>query len=176
MTDIWSSFSKKKSTLTIPGKKTNNNATSAPTASAPTATATQTTATAQPKAIKPPRVKAHKKQKVQVQQHAHVTEPSLDDFDVSTSGDANGIYISILYQHQPIYKFTLPKPFDTWQYRMDANQRLQFVKLRVNANATVFGNNAQIVQTVIMAIYNILNNIFAEAARMKSQQAHRNMI
>lgn len=167
--DIWGMLGKKKGqSVTIPTKKTNN--TSAPTA--------QTTATAQPKTIKPPKVRAHKVQKHKVQRHAQVTEPQINDFNVSTSGDANVIYINILYQNHPIYRFTLPKyDFDNWQYRMDANQRLQYVTVRVNANATVFENSMQIIQTVITAIYQILNNIFSEAQRMRAQQqARRSMI
>jgi hypothetical protein len=171
--DIWGMFGKKKdsNTLTIPSKKTTNT-------SYNTSTTTQQTI-AQPVKVKAPRVKPHKVQKQKVQ-HASVTEPNIDDFNVSTSADANGIYVTILYQNHTIYKFSLFKnDFDLWQYRMDANQRMQYVKVRVNANATAFGNNAQIVQTVIMSIYNILTNIFNEAARMRAQQqaqARRNMI
>ena len=135
-----------------------------------------TTASTQPVKIKPPKVRPHKTTKVQVRQLTEVTEASLDDFDVSTSGDANGIYITILYNSRPIYKFMLSNGnYDNWRYRMDDNQKLQYVTMRVNANASVFGNQ-QITQTVIMAIYTILNNIFAEAERIKAQQAQKRMI
>jgi hypothetical protein len=162
--DIWGLLGKKKGqSVTIPAKKTTNNT---PNNTTPTAQ----TATAQPVKIKAPRVKPHK-----VQQHkAQVAEPQIDDFNVSTTGDVNGIYISILYQNQPIYKFTLHKhDFDTWQYRMDANQKFQYVRMRITPAS--FGNDMQIIQAVIASIYQILNNIFAEAARMRAQ-AHRNMI
>ena len=71
MNDIWGMLGKKKdsNTLTIPAKKT-------------------ATATAQPvqaTKIKPPKVRPHKKTKVQVKKHTEVTEPQIDDFDVSTS-------------------------------------------------------------------------------------------
>jgi len=171
--DIWGMLGKKKNsnTLKIPAKKTTNTSNNT--------TASSTTQTTEAKPIKSPRVKPHRKQKVQVQKHAHqYTEPQYDltDFNVSTSGDGNGIHITILYNGRPIYKFTLPKAdFDTWQYRMDLNQKRQYVTVRVNA--TVFENNAQIVQAVIMAIYNTLDNIFAEVARIRAQaQAHIKMI
>jgi hypothetical protein len=167
-TDIWGMLGRKRGqSITIPTKKTATNT-------------SNNTTTVEAKPIKPPQVKAHKKTKVQVKKHIHqqTTQNDLSAYDVSTTGDVNGIYITILYCGRPIYKFTLSKvDFDTWQYKMDMNQKRQYVTIRVNANATVFGNDAQIVQTVIMAIYNILNNIFDEAARMRSQQqAHRKMI
>jgi hypothetical protein len=137
--DIWGMLGKKKSTsITIPAKKTTNSS--------------NNTTPAKPVNVKPPRVKAHKKQKVQVQQHSQTQhsqtqqtqQPDLNNYGVSTTGDANGIYISILYDGRPIYRFTLPKQdFDLLQYRMDANQRLQYVTVRVNANAIAFGNNAK---------------------------------
>lgn len=173
MTDIWITLSKKKnsnsSTIMIPAKKTNNTTSSAQTA---------TTTTAQPKTIKPPKVKAHKVKQHKAQPHQKQQAPQLNlsDFNVATSGDANGIYINILYQSQPIYRFTLPKyDFDNWQ-RMDSNQKLQYVTVRVHTNANAFGNDMRVVQPVIMSIYQILNNIFAEAQKIRAQQARRGMI
>lgn len=154
-------------TLTIPAKKTTNTSNN-------TTASTQQTPTAQPVKIKAPRVKPHKVQKHKVQQHAQVTEPQINDFNVSTSADANGIYVTILYNGRPIYKFSLFKnDFDLWQ-KMDANQKFQYIRIRVTPGS--FGNDMQIVQAVIASIYQILNNIFSEAQRMKQAQARRNMI
>ena len=169
--NIWGMVSKKKSsnTLTIPAKKTTSNNT-------PTANNT-----VQTKTVTAPKVKAHKVKAHKVQQHIHQPQQqpqyNLSDFNVSTTGDQNAIYITILYNGHPIYKFTLPKQdFGTWQYRMDSNQRLQYVTVRIHANGNAFNNDMRIIQPVILAIYQILTNIFAEAQRMKAQQAHKRMI
>jgi hypothetical protein len=166
--DIWSTLSKKKSTsITIPSKKTttSTNNTTCNSTSAPN------TATAKPVKTKPPKVQKHK-----VQHHqAQVAEPQINDFNVSTSADANGIYISIFYNGHPIYRFTLPKQdFDLWGYKLDSNQKFQYVRMRVTPGS--FGNDMQIVQAVIASIYQILQNIFSEAQRMKQTQARRSMI
>jgi hypothetical protein len=166
--DIWSNHSKKKSTtntLTIPTKKTTSNNTLAEAATANT--------TVQAKKVKAPKVKPNKTPKTQVQKHSHQqdTEPQLSDYNLSVGGDANGIYITVTYRNQPIYKFTLLKQdFDSWQ-RMDSNMRLRYIRVRVIGSA--FNNDIRIIQPVIIAIYQILTNIFTEAQRMKAQQAQK---
>jgi hypothetical protein len=174
--NIWSTHGKKESTntLTIPTKKTTNNTSTTKTTATP-----KTTATVKPVKIKAPKVRAHKVQKHKVQKHLHqqTTESQLSDYNLSVGGDSNAQYIIVTYRNQPVYRFTLPKTdYGTWQ-RMDLNQQRMYVQLRMDAG--VFGNNAIIINAIINAVIQALNDIFAEAARIRtqqSQQAHRKMI
>jgi hypothetical protein len=173
--DIWGLLGKKKSTnsLTIPSKKTNN------TASAPTANASTTTV--QAKTVEAPKVRPHKVKKHRPQKHIHqqqvqqeAMKPQLSDYRLATTGDQTGVHIATIYRDTPVHQFSLLRTdYALWQ-RMTPQQKYDFVRIRTNANA--FGNDMSIVNAVIIGTVNVLNNIFAEAARIRTQQAHRNMI
>lgn len=175
MTDnnIWGLLSKinKANTLSVPTK---------PTKTATTTTAPTNTASPTPKTIKPVKVKVKKvkpqqaQTQVQMQQQTQqMPKYNLSDFKLATSGDAVGIHVHVLYQNQPIYKFTLPRTDYVAWHRFSPQLKYDYVRIRVTP--AFCGNDQNLIHQVILTICNILNTLFDNAVRQQTQQQQRRM-
>jgi len=121
---------KKANTLSVPTK---------PTKTATTTSAPNNTASSKPKTVKYAKVKVKKVKSQPVQQQQ--TQPvqstqlvqkaiNLADFKLATSGDAVGIQVHVLYQNQPIYKFTLPRTDYVAWHRFSPQLKYDYVRIR----------------------------------------------
>lgn len=164
--NIWGMLSKKKKTNTLSTKLVQ-------TATQP---AKATTPQAQP--VKPVKVKAHKVKKVQVQQPQQaqvkiqqtqqVQKYNPADIKLATNADASGIHIFVLYQNQPVHQITLLKIHYVLWNQASPQTKYDFVKSQINP--AVLGNDANLVHQVVLTACNILNTLFAEAARIQVQR------
>jgi hypothetical protein len=145
--DIWGLLPKKrKNSLTIPGKKT--------TPATSSATSKTTDKTVKVKAVKPKKVKTQFQQTQQPQNQ-------LSDFRLQTSVDNVGIHITTTYLGTPIHQFTLPvAQYSNWQI---TNPQIKYNYVQSKTFANAFFGDLRLVQAVIQATINVIDNLFSRA-------------
>jgi hypothetical protein len=155
--NIWGMLSKKKknTTLTVPTKPTPKSQSMEP-------------VNVQPAKVKPVKVKAPRIKPVQAQARPQTPVYQNTDFKFMTSVDQAGISILTYFQGKLIHKFILPQSDYALFVGLNPQLKFNYVQMRVSPNA--FWNDMRLVHAVIQTIVNVLDALFAEAARIQQQQ------
>jgi hypothetical protein len=96
------------------------------------------------------------------------TTPVLSDYRLEITGDKKGVHISALCHGNPVDRFSLLKPdYLSWK-KMTLDQQHMFVRTRLSDNA--YGNNIDIINSVVSAICTIINGMFKDGQRMQQRR------
>jgi hypothetical protein len=150
--NIWGMLSKKKknTTLTVPTKPTPKSQSMGPVNN-------------QPVKVKVQRIKP-----VQAQAHPQTHEYQNTDFKFLISVDQAGISILTNFQGKLIHKFLLPSTDYALFVGLNPQLKFNYVQVRVSPNA--FWGDANLIHQMVLTIINVLDTLFAEAARIQAQQ------
>jgi hypothetical protein len=129
----------------------------------------EVTVSTKPTKAKPKTVKHHHKAKpAQVQHKAQQPQINLSDFTLSTSADVNRIKITVNYRGRAVQIFTLSAAeYASWQ-RSNLEQKYTYFMHQTNVRG--FGNDENIIQSVIFQTIQIIDSAFAQAAAQQAQR------
>jgi len=158
--NVWGVFNKKKkSTLSKPIKASN------PAPKSPKVKPVNV----KPEQVKPVKVKAPNVKPVKTQAHPQTTPVYQNtDFQFMTSVNPTGVTILANFRGKLIHKFILPQSDYALFVGLNPQLKFNYVHVRVSPNA--FWNDMQLVHAVVSTIFNVLDTLFAEAARIQQQQ------